>query len=75
MAASSSFQLKDIFDHNGRIALVTGGGTGIGWMIAQGLAANGAKGMYATTQIGLYCVHSCGVDDTSVHHWPPQGGP
>ncbi|KAL1730209.1 hypothetical protein EV714DRAFT_211527 [Schizophyllum commune] len=32
-----------IFDLTGRIALVTGGGTGIGYMIAQGLAANGAN--------------------------------
>ncbi len=30
-------------DLTGRIAVVTGGGTGIGLMIAQGLAAAGAK--------------------------------
>jgi len=41
--ASASFRLENIYDLKGRIALVTGGGTGIGWMIAQGLAANGAK--------------------------------
>lgn len=32
-----------MYDLKGRIALITGGGTGIGWMIAKGLAANGAK--------------------------------
>jgi len=32
-----------LYDLSGRIALVTGGGSGIGLMIAQGLAANGAK--------------------------------
>ena len=31
------------FDLSGRIAVVTGGGTGIGLMIATGLAASGAK--------------------------------
>ncbi|KZT09305.1 short-chain dehydrogenase [Laetiporus sulphureus 93-53] len=36
-------RLDKLFDLQGRIALVTGGGTGIGWMIAEGLAANGAK--------------------------------
>ncbi|KAI0632069.1 short-chain dehydrogenase [Trametes polyzona] len=36
-------RLNKIFDLQGRIALVTGGGTGIGWQIALGLAENGAK--------------------------------
>ena len=40
---AESLRLDKIFDLKGRIALVTGGGTGIGLSIAQGLAANGAK--------------------------------
>ncbi|KAI0084777.1 NAD(P)-binding protein [Irpex rosettiformis] len=40
---ATSFSLDSIFDLKDRIAVVTGGGTGIGWMIAQGLATNGAK--------------------------------
>ncbi|KAI0357366.1 short-chain dehydrogenase [Trametes cingulata] len=36
-------RLNKLFDLQGRIALVTGGGTGIGWQIALGLAENGAK--------------------------------
>ncbi|KAI9057479.1 short-chain dehydrogenase [Trametes sanguinea] len=40
---TETLRLNKIFDLQGRIALVTGGGTGIGWQIAQGLAENGAK--------------------------------
>ncbi|KAI0338890.1 NAD(P)-binding protein [Trametopsis cervina] len=40
---TSSLQLSEVFDLKGRVAVVTGGGTGIGWMIAQGLATNGVK--------------------------------
>jgi len=36
-------RLDKLFGLEGRVALVTGGGTGIGWMIAEGLAVNGAK--------------------------------
>ncbi|KAF9257515.1 NAD(P)-binding protein [Marasmius fiardii PR-910] len=34
---------QSMYDLKGRVAIVTGGGTGIGLMIAKGLAANGAK--------------------------------
>ena len=43
MSSASALQISTIFDLCGRIALVSGGGTGIGLMIAEGLAANGAK--------------------------------
>jgi len=43
MSSASDLQTSTLFDLRGRIALVSGGGTGIGLMIAEGIAANGAK--------------------------------
>ena len=40
---TTSLPAKNIYDLTGLVALVTGGGTGIGLMISYGLAANGAK--------------------------------
>ncbi|KAI0096130.1 hypothetical protein GGR51DRAFT_567475 [Nemania sp. FL0031] len=40
--ASGSLDVQSIFDVKGLVAVVTGGGTGIGLMIAQALEANGA---------------------------------
>ncbi|KAJ7645568.1 hypothetical protein DFH06DRAFT_1211744 [Mycena polygramma] len=38
-----SLHLQSLYDLSGLVALVTGGGTGIGLIISTGLAANGAK--------------------------------
>lgn len=40
---NSEFILNNVFDVEGKIALVTGGGSGIGLMATQALAVNGAK--------------------------------
>ena len=43
MSSAVQLQNSSLFDLHGHIALVSGGGTGIGLMITRGLAANGAK--------------------------------
>ena len=42
--------LNDLFSIEGKVALVTGGGSGIGWMIAEGYARAGAK-VYSGRQL------------------------
>ncbi|KAK0221963.1 short-chain dehydrogenase [Armillaria fumosa] len=41
--SESSYHLKNLYKLSGLVAVVTGGGTGIGLMVARGLAENGAK--------------------------------
>jgi len=43
MSSPASYRPQSMHDLSGRVALVTGGGTGIGLMNAQGLTACGAK--------------------------------
>ncbi|KAJ5244982.1 hypothetical protein N7489_005078 [Penicillium chrysogenum] len=41
--SNRSFKLETLFNLKGRVALVTGGGSGIGLMATRSLAVNGAK--------------------------------
>lgn len=40
---NQNFQVNKLFDVSGKVALITGGGSGIGLMATQALAVNGAK--------------------------------
>ncbi|KDN50545.1 hypothetical protein RSAG8_01043, partial [Rhizoctonia solani AG-8 WAC10335] len=58
---------KTVYDVSGRIALVTGGGTGIGLMIARALAANGAK-VYVSSRRNEV------IESTADEHGTQTGG-
>ncbi|KAJ3976364.1 hypothetical protein EV361DRAFT_968793 [Lentinula raphanica] len=63
---------KSLFNLNGLVAMVTGGGTGIGYMIAKGLAANGAK-VYITgrrADVLQRVVDSASKDDGKIYALP-----
>ncbi|GAA89678.1 hypothetical protein ASPFODRAFT_65692 [Aspergillus luchuensis CBS 106.47] len=42
-ASNENFKLENLFGVKGKVALITGGGSGIGLMATQALATNGAK--------------------------------
>jgi NAD(P)-dependent dehydrogenase (short-subunit alcohol dehydrogenase family) len=50
-SSNAKFSRDSLFDLKGRVALVTGGGSGIGLMATQALVANGAK-VYITGRTG-----------------------
>jgi len=49
--SNQSFKLENVFNVKDRVALITGGGSGIGLMATQSLAVNGAK-VYITGRTG-----------------------
>ena len=44
--ASENFQIADLFSLSGKTALVTGGSSGLGLVMAKGLLQNGARSAY-----------------------------
>ncbi len=53
-AAPPALDLSSLFGLNGKVAIVTGGSRGIGYMIAAGLVANGVK-VYITARKAEAC--------------------
>ncbi|KAH8432643.1 SDR family NAD(P)-dependent oxidoreductase [Aspergillus melleus] len=49
--SNQNFKLENLFNVKGKVALITGGGSGIGLMATQALAVNGAK-VYITGRTG-----------------------
>jgi NAD(P)-dependent dehydrogenase (short-subunit alcohol dehydrogenase family) len=56
---NEELQLTNVFQVKGKIALVTGGGSGIGLMISQTLAVNGATVYIVSRQAQSLAVISC----------------
>lgn len=67
MAETHHFDVDRIFNFKNYVAVVTGGGTGIGLMISQALAANGAK-VYITGR------RAEALETASKSHDPKHGG-
>jgi len=65
MAETSQFAAGSLFNMRGSVAVVTGGGTGIGLMITQALAANGCK-VYITSR------RKDVIEDSAKKHQPPK---
>ncbi|KAH7035486.1 uncharacterized protein B0I36DRAFT_360842 [Microdochium trichocladiopsis] len=65
MAETHHFEASRLFDMRGSVALVTGGGTGIGLMITQALAANGCKVYITSRRLEV-------IQDSAKKHQPPQ---
>ena len=49
---TQGLKMKNLFDVSGKIAVVSGGSSGIGFMMAQGLLENGAKVYITARKIG-----------------------
>ncbi|KAB8301153.1 hypothetical protein EYC80_003051 [Monilinia laxa] len=67
MVGTNKLRAENLFSMKNRVALITGGGTGIGLMAAQALAANGAK-VYITGR------RLEALENAAKQHSPTSGG-
>lgn len=58
VSTTEALRADKLFDLSGWVTLVSGGGTGIGLMCAQALAANKAK-VYIASVSGVFFISSC----------------
>lgn len=69
---STSLRVENVFNVSGMVAIVTGGGTGIGSMIARTLASNGAKVYIISRRIEV--LENCVKDFDKDQEQTSQGG-
>ncbi|TVY38489.1 Short-chain dehydrogenase/reductase, partial [Lachnellula subtilissima] len=67
MVATDQLRAEKLFSMKGYVAVITGGGTGIGLMASQSLAANGAKVYITGRRIEA-------LENAANTHSPAQGG-
>jgi NAD(P)-dependent dehydrogenase (short-subunit alcohol dehydrogenase family) len=67
MAETREFEAQNLFSTKGFVAVVTGGGTGIGLMATQALAANGAKVYITGRRVEA-------LENAAKEHQPASGG-
>ncbi|KAI0404320.1 hypothetical protein F4802DRAFT_250646 [Xylaria palmicola] len=67
MAETREFSAENLFNVKGFVAVVTGGGTGIGLMATQALAANGAKVYITGRRMEV-------LEKAAKEHQPTSGG-